>query len=61
MENAELISNYDVAESTTAVVQYKDKNKNEPRIIDLDYGTVDFEGILYTDNMCLYQVRNDRT
>jgi len=27
----------------------------------LDYGTVDFEGIVYTDNMCLYQTRNART
>ena len=29
--------------------------------MDLDYGTIDFEGIIYTDNMCLYQTRNART
>jgi hypothetical protein len=58
---AELISNYDVKESTTAVAKYTDSSENTPMLVDLDYGTVDFEGIVYTDNMCLYQTRNTRT
>lgn len=61
LENAELISNYDVKDSLTAKVQYSDKDETSPRLVDLPFGSVDFEGIEYTDNMCLYQTRNDRS
>ena len=59
--NAELISNYDVGESTSAVAQYLDDAKTQPDMIDLDFGSVAFQGQKYTDNMCLVQTRNDRT
>lgn len=39
---AELISNYDVSESTTAVAKYVDDEKNTPKLVNLDFGTVDF-------------------
>lgn len=51
---AELISNYDVSESTTAVAKYADKEKNTPNLVNLDFGSVDFEGQEFSDNMCLY-------
>ena len=54
LENAELLSNYDLKESATAKVQYSDKAETSPKIVDLPFGSVDFEGIEYTDNMCLY-------
>jgi hypothetical protein len=49
LENAELISNYDVKESETA----KAKSEDEPTV-SMPLGSVDFEGVEYTDNMCLY-------
>jgi hypothetical protein len=59
---AELISNYDVAESETAVAKYVDnEKKTKPILTNLDFGTVDFEGQEYTDHMCLYQTRGERT
>jgi len=61
LENAELISNYDIKESTSAVVQYSDKAQTTPKLVNLPFGSVDFEGLEYTDNMCLYQTRNDRS
>jgi hypothetical protein len=61
LENAELISNYDVKESETAKVQYVDEDEGTPSLVAMPFGSVDFEGIEYTDNMCLYQARNDRT
>ena len=30
-------------------------------MVDLPFGNLDFEGIEYTDNMCLYQPKNDRS
>jgi hypothetical protein len=61
LENAELLSNYDLTDSKTAKVQYSDKGETNPKIVDLPFGSVDFEGIEYTDDMCLYQPRNDRS
>jgi hypothetical protein len=54
LENAELLSNYALDDSTTAKVQYSDKGEMNPKTIDLPFGSVDFEGIEYTDDMCLY-------
>jgi hypothetical protein len=56
-----LISNYDVSESLSATPQYLDDAKTQPDIIDLDFGSVSFQGQKYTDNMCLVQTRNERT
>ena len=48
-----MVSNYDLTESTTAKVVYSDKSETTPKIVDLPFGSVDFEGIEYTENMCL--------
>lgn len=54
IKNAELISNYDVAESSSAV------QANGNKISDADFGTFYMQGIMYKDNICLAQSRNDR-
>ena len=58
LQNAELISNYDVQESTTAQVKYADADKTTPVTQNLEFGGVTFEGLEYSDKMCLYQVSN---
>ena len=40
--NAEMISNYDISESTTAIPQYRDAAKTKPLMYDLDFGTYNF-------------------
>ena len=49
LENAELISNYDVDESITAKVQYLDDEKNDRKNVALSFGSVDFFGVEYKD------------
>ena len=40
----ELISNYDVSESTTAIAKYVDDEKTVPKFVNLDFENIDFEG-----------------
>ena len=59
--NADLVSNYDHIDSTSATPVYEDDDKTEPSMIDVNFGTYIFEGQQYTDKMCLTQNMNDRT
>ena len=49
LENAALISNYDVEESNTAKAQYLDEEQNNEKHVDLSFGSVDFYGVEYKD------------
>jgi hypothetical protein len=61
LTNAQLISNYDLQESETASVCYKDNSKTIEDDVSYNLGSVIFSGTSYKDKMCLYQTRNDRT
>jgi hypothetical protein len=65
---AQLVSNYDIEESTTAKpINSKTKGGSANDAADdlkdtfIKHGTVGFTGNEYRDKMCLYQTRNDRT
>ena len=60
---AQLVSNYDLEESTSAKPIKGATNNAADDLNDtfLKHGTVGFTGNEYRDKMCLYQTRNDRT
>lgn len=59
-KNAEIMSNYDITESTKANPVYLDTAKTEMATSKIDHGLFWLEGTQYTDNICLYQNRVER-
>lgn len=56
-----MITAYDVDSSRTAQPQFIDRERGQYEDVSLGFGSVDFSGYKYTENMCLYQPRNDRS
>ena len=53
--------NYDVTESQTAKTVYYDAAKTTVETATADLGSVSFNSLKFTEQMCLFQRRNDRT
>jgi len=59
--SAALPSNYDPDESDTAVHVLEGKKRKEPVFKTVDFGPVQFSGDIWQDDVCLYQIKRERT
>ena len=59
--NAQLVGNYDASESESAAALYDDVAKQTQKEVSIDFGRFYLRGTRYTDNMCLQQIRSERT
>ena len=59
--SAALPSMYDPEESDTAVQVLEGKRRKEPVFKTVDFGPVQFSGDIWQDDVCLYQLKRERT
>ena len=59
-QHAQLLSNYDIQESTKANPVYLDSVKKTKSERHIDYGSFFLSGYEYTDNICLQQNKLER-